>query len=204
MLALLLAAATPAPDPLIGRYTLVGEHGRVVCRLGFRREPSVGGEIDAPAACAPALPVADGLRWFAKPDGGYVIENALHRRVATVSDSEGGFILYVGDRHYDLAGTDYVPPAPPARRAVGTWRIQDDGVPPRLLCRLVFRAGGGIAPAPACPPAFRGYGGGRWRADEEGITLTGAAGATKRLTWEDEDDLDADGLHIAVIREKRP
>lgn len=202
MLALLLIAAV-APDPLVGRYTLVSEHGRIVCRLAFRHEPSAGGEVDAPAACAPVLPVKDGLRWFATPDGSYRIEDAVHRPVATISDSEGGYILYVGERHYDLAGTDYRAPAPPMARAVGTWRIQNDAVPSRLLCRMTFAPGGAIAPAPTCPPAFRGYGGGRWRADEEGITLAGAGGVTKRLTWEDDDDLNADHLHIAVIREKR-
>jgi hypothetical protein len=202
--ALLLAATSPqsAHDDLLGRYTLVGEHGRVVCRFRFRYEPSVGGEIDAPAACAPVLAAADGLRWFAKPDGSYLIEDALHCTVATIASSEGGYILYVGERRYELAGVDYVAPPPPAKRAVGVWRVQNDAVPSRLLCRLSFTAGGAIGPATACPAPLRSFGGGRWRADEDGITLS-SAGLTKRLSWEDDDDLNADHLHLAFIREKK-
>lgn len=200
---LALAAASPAaPDPLVGRYTLVGEHGRIVCRLRIRYEPTVGGEIDAPAACKPVLPVDDGLRWFAKPDGGYSVRDAVHREVATIANSEGGFILYVGAKHYDLEGPGYVAPPPPTVRAAGIWRVQNDAVPSRLLCRVELRPGGAIGPTLACPATMKPYGGGRWTADEDGIALRGPAGQVKKLSWEDDDDLNGDNLHLAFIREQ--
>ena len=200
---LALIAAPPAQDDLIGRYTLVGEHGRVVCRLRMSFEPTVGGEIEAPPECAAALPIADGLQWSADKEGGYTIRNALHRPVGRIADSEAGYILYVGEKSYDLAGIDYVPPPPPATRAVGTWRVQNDAVPSRLLCRVALAKGGAIGSTAACPATMKPYGGGRWRADDDAIVLRAATGQTKRLAWEDDDDLNGDDLHLAFVRERR-
>jgi hypothetical protein len=183
--ALLFAAALapdPAHDPALGRYA-VRAGARTVCTLTFRYEPTVGGEVEPARTCQG--PLADAARWYPDGQGGYRLDDPIRQRVGAVAEDEAGMTLTLKDgRRFAFVKLDAPRMRTDAERATGWWSVRTDD-PSKVVCRIELKPGGAVGPAAACPTTLKPYGGGRWSAGANGVTLTAKGASARSLRWGD-------------------
>jgi hypothetical protein len=177
------AVAHPPPKsdaPLIGRYA-VRQGALTVCTLDLSFEPTVGGEVETSKNCLP--PLGDAARWYDNGKGGFVLRDPLRKEVATAVEDEFGYTLFLRDtRRFDMKKLNGPRMRSDAERAAGWWSVSTVD-PTKVDCRIELRANGRIGPAPCA--AVKPYGGGRWKADTNGVRLIGTGGKAIALRWGD-------------------
>jgi hypothetical protein len=167
--------------PVVGWYGFVDDHYKN-CRFGLL--PSEDGVKGGPAKsvnCEALLPrLALAKRWEAPAWPKFILYGD-HERVAEFREMEGYAQLGIVDGkkprvYFDLRRLDAPNRTLPGRLAVGWWTFSILDSPQWNDPRLLLTIDGRISDVARCPPDhvlahLAKFVGGRWKADEGGLTL---------------------------------
>lgn len=196
--ALVFAAAMAAPDPALGVYA-VKSGARTVCTLTFNFEPSVGGQVAPGRTCRDRL--GDASRWFPNGQGGYLIDDPIRQRVGEVIEDEAGMTLMMKDGgKFAFVRLDPPRMRTDTERATGWWSVRTAD-PAKVDCRIELKPGGAVGPAAVCPASLKPYGGGRWSAGTNGVTLSAKGASARALRWGDAVSLLGDAGRLMLLHD---
>ena len=194
----LIAAAPPVPDDdALGRYAVKDASGRMLCQVEFRPGPSISGRE---AALKPGCGVAalkDVASWSYGDNGGFTLRGPLRETVATIVETEAGYVLRLpDDQRYDFEALDTQPALTPRERAIGRWAVYRPDVPGTAICHVQLSTNQRAVPDALCPPDIHAKLVGVWLSLDTELILTLPDKAKSRFRWMDAATLERPGLML--------